>query len=109
LAAREAERAAPARRDGDVLLSVHHVRHGPGHRAGSDGRLPELLAVARAIGDEAPVGGALEEQVVADRERAAGEARAGRMAPDLALVHRIPREQIGTPGLRALGLAEVLE
>ena len=85
--------AAPARRDGDVLLAVDDVGDRRGHDARAGRRLPQLLAGLGVVGDEAAVGGALEHEVASSGERAAVPRRYLLLVPYFLLLHRIPGDQ----------------
>src|SRR5690606_39722854 len=76
-----------------VLLAVEHVRDRRRHDPLADVRLPQLLAVARAVGDEAPGMRPLEDEIAGRRQRAAARVALVRHPPARALLDGVPREQ----------------
>src|SRR5689334_24202451 len=73
LAAPERDGAAPARRDGDVLLALRLPGHGRRGDAGAGVELPQLLAGLRVERLEVALGRAREDEAAVRREHAAPE------------------------------------
>ncbi len=95
----ERESPAPARGDRNELLAVDRVADGRGDDAGAGRVLPEELAGAGVVGGEAAGRRTLEDEQAGGREDAAVGDRVARDAPDLLLLHGIPREQLARGGL----------
>src|SRR5690606_2740897 len=97
----EPARAADAGEHRDVLLAVEAIRARRRDDAGPRAELPELLAAIRAIGDEAPVVGALEDEIAGGRQRAAADRPVVHEAPARLAGDRIPRDQRARRGRRS--------
>src|SRR5439155_17549928 len=99
----------PAGADGDVLHAVEHVGHRTSDYAAIDRYLPELLSLVGAVGAEAHVGRALEDQVAGRRERTAVPEVIVLNPPSGLLLHGIPREQVASARVLAIQRAELVQ
>ena len=93
-AADDAEGAAPAGHDGDVLGAAALEGDRRRDDAAAGVALPELLAVVGAVGGQLAEGRALEDEVARGGQRAARPRHRVLGAPDLALGDRIPGQQV---------------